>query len=201
MVVIVYLGLSLVRAKVQARGTGGAVLLRIATSQGQVRSCALSTVEQEQPACGFHRHFANGELAGSIRMLSKERDRVKLGIQTKLLPPQDNQYEESHGKMFLDAPEKGYDFQPGETLRIETPGAGPITVTGEWLDYMPYFPIGNCHRTRSRARMRSISCRRSCCAEKRSCSTKNRGRKASQGHMVVLRPWRPHLRIFSDALG
>ncbi len=138
-VVLVGLSLGLVRARVQAHGTGNVVLLSIATSEGEARTCAFSTVDRDQPACGVTVNMENGYLKGAIRLLSRSGDRVKLGVRTKFLSQADDEYQESHGGIYQDTPEKEVDFRPGETLRIATAGAGAITVTGEWLAYMPYF--------------------------------------------------------------
>ncbi len=81
----------------------------------------------------------NHRLAGfQFELLARSGDRVELGFRSKANPLS----ADDHG-MGLDEvrsqPESRYWFEPGQTLQIEMPGVGPLTVTGEWMDHTPVF--------------------------------------------------------------
>jgi hypothetical protein len=132
---IVALGLSLALAKVHAHSKGNVVLLTVAASDGPSHPCPLSTIDKKNSECGRGERVGSGYLSYSVRLLSKEDDRVRLGVRAEF---------HSHGEHgsstdLKDVAEKQYSFEPGETLQIEVAGLGPLNVTGEWMDYMPYF--------------------------------------------------------------
>ncbi len=72
-----------------------------------------------------------------LTMLSQDGDRVKLGLRTKT---NFAAFTDSYAASMMgieNQPESEYWFQPGEQLRIDTPGAGQIVLAGEFLDHMP----------------------------------------------------------------
>jgi hypothetical protein len=129
---VVALSLSLALAKVHAHGAGNVVMLTIAANHGLTQPCPLSTVDKKNAQCDFGGGVGSGYVSFRIRLLSKEDGHVKLGVRAGYFSRGDT-------RGAADMPEKEYSFEPGETLRIDVAGFGPINVTGEWMDYMPYF--------------------------------------------------------------
>ncbi len=72
-----------------------------------------------------------------IRLLSKENDRVELGIKTYYA--QGVHSNEGANEAMKSVPERRFWFEPGKALRIDVGRLGSITVTGGWLDHVPYF--------------------------------------------------------------
>jgi hypothetical protein len=111
------------------------VLLTVAPNQGPSLRCPLSTVDKKNSQCDWIEGIGSGYLSYSIRLLSKEDDRVRLGVRAKYFRLGD-QVSSGGAEAVV---EKQYSFDPGEALQIDVAGFGPLTVTGEWMDYMPYF--------------------------------------------------------------
>lgn len=132
---IVTLSLSLALAKVHAHSEGNVVLLTVAPIHGRSLRCPLSTVDKKNSQCEWKEGIGSGYLSYSIRLLSKEDDRVRLGIRAKYSRLADQLPSGGAER----STEKQYSFEPGDRLQIDVPGFGPLTVTGEWMDYMPYF--------------------------------------------------------------
>jgi hypothetical protein len=132
---IVALGLSLALAKVHAHAEGNVVLLKVAANHGPSHPCPLSIVDRKNAECGRSWPVGSGYLSYSIRFLSKEDNRVRLGVRAEF-DSRGGHVSSADGNAVA---EKQYSFEPGETLQIEVAGFGPLTVTGEWIDYMPYF--------------------------------------------------------------
>ncbi|HEX3572875.1 MAG TPA: hypothetical protein VHU44_18805 [Acidobacteriaceae bacterium] len=132
---IVALSLGLALAKVHARSEGSVVFLTVAPNHGPSLRCPLSTVGKKDSQCEGKEAIGSGYLSYSIRLLSKEDDRVRLGVRAKYfrLGDQDSSLS-AEG-----VAEKQYSFEPGKTLQVDVDGFGPLTVAGEWMDYMPYF--------------------------------------------------------------
>jgi hypothetical protein len=128
-------GLTLVGVRAHARET--MMMLNIALERGQVTPCGLSFEEKEYSDCGMSYGLSDGMLTYRIRLLSKESDRVELGVKTYFA--QGVHSNEGAGEAMKSVPEKRFWFEPGKTLRIDVDKLGPITVTGGWLDHVPYF--------------------------------------------------------------
>ncbi len=131
---IAALGLSLALAKVHAHSEGNVVLLTVEENHVRSHPCPLSTVDRKNSECGWEDGIDSGYLSYSIRLLSKEDDRVRLGVRAEF-----HSGDHVSSPVGKDVAEKQYSFEPGETLWIDVAGFGPLTVTGEWMDYMPYF--------------------------------------------------------------
>jgi hypothetical protein len=132
---IVALSLSLALAKVHAHSEGNVLMLTVAPNHGPSLRCPLSTVDKKNSECGWGEGVGSGYLNYSIRLLSKEDDRVRLGVRAEFDPREDH----VSSAVSKDLPEKQYLFEPGETMQIDVAGFGPLAVTGEWMAYMPYF--------------------------------------------------------------
>jgi hypothetical protein len=132
LVAIVVLGSSLTIMKVRAHTQGKVLLLTAKTTSGGTLRCLLSIEDEHSSSCRHEE--ANDKAVGlyGFRFISKDGDRVQLGVRA--------QRGTNLGFSTADVdklPETPYWFQPGETLKIDVPGEGPMAVTGEWLDYMP----------------------------------------------------------------
>ena len=44
---------------------------------------------------------------------------------------------------FDDVPSEEYWFEPGNTLKVNIPEVGTLSITGEWMDHMPVMPFQN----------------------------------------------------------
>ena len=130
---IVALGSSLAVIGVRARSEGTVVLLKIARQSGST-SCPLSTVDQKWITCGGMSRVDGGSVAYQFRLLSKDGNRIQLGLRSKFDPSGSGTYSLSA----LDhLPEKRYWFEPGETLQVDVAGLGALALTGEWMDHIP----------------------------------------------------------------
>lgn len=125
------LGFSVAMVKVRAHSEGNVVMLSVAPSQGPAEPCPLSMLNKKKQVCSW----ADRDLTYEIKLLSKDDDRIKLGIRVGPVSRRSG----ITTREVDNFPERQYSFAPGETLKIEVPGYGPIVLTGEWMDYMPYF--------------------------------------------------------------
>ena len=137
---VVGLASSLAVVGVRAKTEGTVMMLRISTGPGASVPCPLSTVDKKNAMCGFVGGFKGGMLIYRIELLSKDGDRVEIGVRSKFGPPSSGTYSLS---AVDDVAEKQYWFAPGETLQTDVAGMEPITVTGEWMDHMPSPVAGN----------------------------------------------------------
>lgn len=142
MAIILLLGSSLAIVGVRAHSEGAVLLLHIASTPDQpFASCALSTVDKKLDSCGSIGGSKAGILGYEFKFLSRNDDRVTLGLHAKYSPLQlgTAQTAETSFDSIRSLPEKQYTFAPGETLQVEVEGFGKIAVTGEWMDHMPAF--------------------------------------------------------------
>ena len=130
---IVALGSSLAVVGVRARSEGTVVLMKIARQSGST-SCPLSTVDQRWITCGGTNGVDGGSVAYVFRLLSKDGNRIQLGLRSKFIPAGSG----TDSRSALDnLPERPYWFEPGETLQVDVAGLGPLELTGEWMDHLP----------------------------------------------------------------
>jgi hypothetical protein len=128
-------GLTIVGVRAHTQGT--ALLLKVALDPGHITPCALSTEDKKYAECGWQTRVDSGMLTYKIELLSKDSNRVELGVRTLFAKSEHDK--ENSSQAIKDAPEKHYWFEPGKTLQIDVAGLGPVAVTGEWFDHMPYF--------------------------------------------------------------
>jgi hypothetical protein len=120
---------------VRARTHGTVVLLNVTSPSGNGTECPLSTEDAQSKECGWLVGGNSGDLIYRIKMLARDGDRVELGVRTKLVASGTPNTPDA----IKDAPEGTYWFEPGKVLQVDAAGVGPLTLTGEWLDHMPYF--------------------------------------------------------------
>lgn len=133
---VVALGSTLVVVKVGAHSDGNVVMLKITTSQGEAIRCHLSTVDLKQAQCGGLT-AQNRKLVGyQINLTGREGSRVELAIRTKTFEGLNGSYNLSE---FAQLSPQQIWFEPGKSFELQFPGAGTMTVTGEWTDHVPTF--------------------------------------------------------------
>ncbi len=137
---VVGLASSLVVVGVRAKAEGTVMMLNISTGPGASVPCPLSTVDKKNAMCGFVGGFNGGMLIYRIELLSKDGDRVEIGVRSKFGPASSGTYSLS---AVDDVAEKQYWFAPGETLQTDVEGFGTLAVTGERMDHMPSPVAGN----------------------------------------------------------
>ncbi|HEY4046113.1 MAG TPA: hypothetical protein VGM27_04520 [Acidobacteriaceae bacterium] len=129
---IVVLGSGLAVIGVHARGEGNVILLKISPPGGQPIVCPLSTVDKKLNSCAV----VSRALTFEVKALSKDGDRVNVGVRAKYESPQiGNSYDSLASIEGL--PEEQYSFEPGKALRVDVAGLGALTITGEWIDHIP----------------------------------------------------------------
>ena len=127
-------GLTLVGVRARTQET--ALMLRIASEADQATPCPLSFEDKRYTDCDWSSVVTRGSLNYEIRLLSRDGDRVELGVRTKFAPGGNSADTVIAMKS---GPERQFWLKPGKPLQIEVDGYGPVTVTGEWLDHIPYF--------------------------------------------------------------
>jgi hypothetical protein len=138
---IVALGSTLAVVKVRAHSEGSVVILDVSRGSDEPTRCALSTVDKNQAQCATFGPLEKKMVGYQINLLGRDGNRVELGVKTKVYPlPTGASTTGYLLSDFTPEPQKSYWFEPGETLRLDVPGAGALTVTGEWTDHVPSFP-------------------------------------------------------------
>lgn len=136
LVLIVALGSGFVMLKARTLTPGKALVLTINYPHKSSMRCALSMsnakVSRAAPSCGFFTNANPGVVAVFFRILTTDGERFELGVRSKVAPTA-----ESVSKDVENLPDAPYWFEPGAKLEIPVGGFGPVTVTGEVLDYMP----------------------------------------------------------------
>jgi hypothetical protein len=128
LVAIVALGSSLVMVKARAHTQGAVLMFTVKTADGKTVSCALSLGDKNFQHCKW---MTLDHIYG-LRVVANDGDRVELGVQVGLTADADIALDN-----IASLPEKQYWFRPGENLKIDVPGTGPMVLTGELMDHMP----------------------------------------------------------------
>lgn len=131
---VIGLASSLAVVGVRAKTQGTVMMLSISSGLGQPVPCALSTEDKRWATCGLVGGMKGGVLIYKIDLLSKDGDRVEIGVRSKFGPATSENYSLS---AVDDVAEKRYWFEAGETLKIDVAGMEPMVVTGEWMDHVP----------------------------------------------------------------
>lgn len=130
-------GLALVKARPQARGP--VLLLRAKIpGKGVVTTCT-GRVTPEYDMCSFSAVALPGTLTGSLRFISRDGDRVQIGIRTKYEPPGRTPawgYDEE----LKDVPLERFWMDPDRPLSVPIAGFGTMEIYGEFRDHEPPLP-------------------------------------------------------------
>lgn len=130
-------GLALVKARSQ---TSGPVLLLRAKIPGKgiVATCT-GRVTPEHDMCSFAAIALPGGLTASLRFISRDGDRVQIGIRTKYEPPGRTPawgYDEE----LKDVPLERFWMDPDKPLSVPIAGFGTMEIYGEFRDHEPPLP-------------------------------------------------------------
>ncbi len=136
---IAVLGSRLAVLSVRAQSQGSVVMLTVKSEDGHSVLCPLLSQQQPPASCQGIALVKSGYVPYKLTLLSQAGDRVKLGLRTKeiFVAFTDSDPYASSTMGIENQPESEYWFQPGKELRIDTPGAGQIVLTGEFMDHMP----------------------------------------------------------------
>ena len=132
---VVGLGSMFAVVQVRAHSEGTVVLLKIVGPDGGVNNCALNMQDKKWARCGLLGQMNGKTIGYGIDLIGRKGDGVELAVRTKVFGPNTGSYDLDLSK----APPREVDFEPGQTMKLDIPGAGAFTVTGEWLDHMPLF--------------------------------------------------------------
>lgn len=137
---VIALASTLAVVKVRAHDTGTVVLLTVATgSNNKPVECALSAVDKREAVCTFLGNVDRQMLGYKIDLLSRDGDRVQLGIRSRVWPIVPGSTV-AHSTSDVDREQQRlFSFEPGDTLQVDVSGIPPLIIRGNWLDHMPAF--------------------------------------------------------------
>jgi hypothetical protein len=135
---ILALGSGLVILKVRAQTQGQVLMLRVKPENGHTMLCPL-TQDEHAPLCYSMFYLNSGLLIDGFRIISRDGDRVELGVRAglKAFPAGARDGFSASLEDIQKLPESSYWLEPGEKLEVDVPGAGALTVTGEFMDHIP----------------------------------------------------------------
>jgi len=127
-------GLALVKARSVARGPVLVLRARI-SGRGVVASCT-GRVTPEQDMCSFGALAPPGSLTASLRFISRDGDRVQIGIRTKYEPPGKTPAT-GYDEELRDVPLERFWMDPDKPLSVPIAGFGTMEIYGEFRDHEP----------------------------------------------------------------
>jgi hypothetical protein len=132
---ILVLASAVVVNRARAQNTGNVVLLTVEGPNLPPSDCAISTENKDQAPYWMWKIGAR-PVALKIRLLARDGGRVRLALRTRVYRPG-----EDMGALTRDADPAArlqeVWFEPGESLKVDVPEVGTLTLKGEWLDHMP----------------------------------------------------------------
>jgi len=131
LVAIIALASSLTIVKVRAHSHGVVLMLTAETASGRTVRCALSFDDRRLDSCASEQIVTGVRELYGFRIISRDGDRIELGVRAKRgsdVPSSVNDVDQ--------LPEARYWFQPGEKLRVDVQGSGPMVISGELLDHL-----------------------------------------------------------------
>jgi hypothetical protein len=133
--VILTLTSVLVVGKARAHDTGSVVLLTVAGPNLPPSDCPISTEDKDQ-APYWSWMIGAQPVALKIRLLARDRGRVRLAIRTRIYQPGEDMSALTRDADPVARLQEVW-FEPGESLKVGVPDLGTLTLKGEWLDHMP----------------------------------------------------------------
>jgi len=116
--------------KVGAHADGTVVLLGTVGPNGPLGDCPLSTRDKDQATCTWFGNAGPQLFGYKINLLSRDGNRVLLGIRTRPYPSTPGAH--SFSPFELDTePARQVWFEPGEPLKLNVPDLGALTLTGK----------------------------------------------------------------------
>lgn len=133
---VVVLSSFLVANKARANDTGTVVLLTMSGPEGRTADCPLSTVDKKWTTCAWFGDVSSQGVAYKVTLLSREGEKVLLGVRTRTYPSAPGPRAFSYSD-FDSQPERKIWFEPGQSLKVDVPGHGTLTLSGVWMDHVP----------------------------------------------------------------
>jgi len=130
-------------------------MLTASPAVGTPVRCALSTVHKNADFCA---HIDPGQHIYAFRVISVVGDRIELGVRVQFTSTVSTpSIQTSSLQDLYNIPERLYWFEVGETLEIDVPGSGQMTVTGELMDHMPSLISANNELDPKQGELRVVS--------------------------------------------
>jgi hypothetical protein len=149
------LGSGLAVMKVGAHTQGPVLMLTARPAAGNPVRCALSTVDKNADFCA---QLDPGQHIYAFRVISVDGDRMELGVRVQFTSAVSTpSIQTSSLQDVYNIPERRYWFEVGETLEIDVPGSGQMTVTGELMDHMPSLISANSELDPKQGELRVVS--------------------------------------------
>ena len=133
------LGSGLVLKRVRAQSGGPILMLTLKPEGGREMPCAISLTGSKLNLCRGVQRIKSAFLEYDVQVLTTESGRVQLGVRSALVRSTNNRFTEDTFSEFSTEPHEKYWFEPGQELKIEVPGFGPMTITGQFFDHLPTF--------------------------------------------------------------
>lgn len=130
-------GLALVKARSQA--SGPVLLLRVKVPGRGVVSTCTGRVAPEQDMCSFGALPPPESLVASLRFISRDGDRVQIGIRAKYEPP-GRAPAWGYDNELKDVPLERYWMDTDKPLSVPIAGFGTMEIYGEFRDHEPPLP-------------------------------------------------------------
>jgi hypothetical protein len=128
------LGSGLVIERARAQNQGAVLMMTAKMASGGTIRCAMSSRDQNKNSCAL----LGPKLQLAFRVASLSGEEIELGVRAKADPNAPTVGGQTFTIQALEnIPEQLYSFHPGQELKIEIPGFGPMVVTGDLLDHMP----------------------------------------------------------------
>ena len=130
---IVGLGSGLVMSKVRAQAQGSVLMLTYKLPDGRINRCALSLVDEKNNLCAT---LTSPNFILLMKTLSRNGDQVELGVHARY------KWMDPHVPINIldelkNIEERRYWITPGQELRVDIPGWGEMTLSGELMDHLP----------------------------------------------------------------
>jgi hypothetical protein len=136
LIAVVVLGSSLAIVSARAHTQGPVLMLTAKAADGNIVRCALSLEDKRYASVNAVQKAKKGVNLYEFRVISKDGDRIELGVRAKFSPQVSAPFTADSDKT-ESLPETRHWFQPGEELKIEIAGFGAMVITGKLLDHMP----------------------------------------------------------------
>jgi hypothetical protein len=137
---IVVLASSLAIVNVRARSRGNVAVLQIASGSGAT-GCVLQLDNNGAKMCGGSQTVNATELRWQIDLLGHNGDQIELGVRSRAYP-MGGPVSATAGDLAGEPIQKLW-FRLGQTKKIKMAGGVTMTLTGEWMDHVPTWGVGN----------------------------------------------------------
>jgi len=123
--------------RVRAQNTGKVVLLNVAGPNLPPSDCPISTEDKDKDQAPYWSWKIGARpVALKIRLLARDGGRVRLAIRTRVYHPGEDMSAFTRDADPVARLQEVW-FEPGESLKVDVPEVGTLTLKGEWLDHVP----------------------------------------------------------------